>query len=378
MRILEVLYLLQKNEGKINAHSSTADALDEERNLAYNSSMWNIIGHHHLLAFFEHAQMSDHLSHAYLLTGPPHVGKQTLAQAFAQAILCTEQYTNPPGSPCGACRACQKVQSGTHPDLSIILPSEGKKAPTIEIIRAVILASALQPQEGRYSIFLLPNAELLTIEAANTLLKTLEEPSPQTILLLTSSEEQMLPRTIISRCQVLAASLVNIGEIRQALVTRWHIPDERATIVSALSAGQPGWAIGASQNQALQEERSAWLQGMNTLCESGPAQRIKLAARLVHDTEHLSELLAVWLIWWREALLSSEGAIPASRPDNIEINRYTRHVQPNTARQVIEQIQEAVRQLEQNANPRLVLEMLSLALPAIQTGQAASLRPLHP
>lgn len=329
--------------------------------------MWNIIGHQQLLAFFEHAQTSGHLSHAYLFIGPAHVGKRTLALAFAQAILCTEQPGNLSGSPCGACRACLKVQGGTHPDLSIICPLEGKKAPSIEAIRAMILASALQPQEGRYNIFLLPNAELLTIEAANTLLKTLEEPAPQTILLLTATDEQLLPRTIISRCQVLPASLVSVSEIKQALTKRWQIADERATTVSILSAGQTGWAIAASQNRALQEERSAWLQSMNTLCESGPTQRIKTAARLARDTEPLSELLAVWLIWWREALLSSEDYVPSHNLISSEISQYAKHLQPGIARQVIDQIQEALRQLEQNANPRLVLETLLLALPALKT-----------
>ncbi len=327
--------------------------------------MWNIIGHQHLLAFLEHAQTSGHLNHAYLFAGPAHVGKRTLALAFAQSILCTEQHPHPPGSPCGTCRACVKVQSGTHPDLNVIRPPEGKKGPSIEAIRAMVLASALQPQEGHYSIFLLPNAELLTIEAANTLLKTLEEPPPQTILLLTTDDEQMIPRTIISRCQVLTASLVNTGEIRQALVTQWHIPEERAATISALAAGQPGWAIAASQNQALQEERVVWLQIMSTLCESGPAERIKIAAKLAHDTEQLSELLAIWLIWWREMLLSSEGYLHADIPGDIQIGKYTQRIQSTTARQVIEQIQEALRQLEQNANPRLVLETLLLALPSL-------------
>lgn len=339
--------------------------LAEEKSLAYNIPMWNIIGHQHLLAFFEHVQTSGHLSHAYLLTGPAHVGKRTLALAFAQAILCTEQHTDPPGSPCGLCQACAKVQNATHPDLNIIRPPEGKKALGIDTARELARLSVLQPQESRYNIFLVPSAELLTIEAANALLKTLEEPTPQTILLLTATDEQLIPKTIISRCQGLTASLVNIGEIRQALVTRRHITEELAATISVLSAGQPGWAIAASQNQALSEERSAWLQIMNTLCESGPAQRIKIAARLLHDTEQLSELLAVWLIWWREALLSSEGYLLPNTPTGSQISKYARHIQPATARQVIEQIQEALRQLEQNANSRLVMETLLLALPSL-------------
>ncbi len=328
--------------------------------------MWNIIGHRQLLAFFEHAQRSGRLSHAYLLTGPAQLGKRTLALAFAQAILCTADQATPPGSPCGTCHACLKVQNGSHPDLSIIQPADGKKTLSIDSIRALLRAAALQPQESRYSIFLLPQAELLTLEAANALLKTLEEPAPHTILLLTATDEQLLPKTIVSRCQLLPVPLVNAKEIEAALVTQWNVAQERAQQLSILAAGRPGWAIAASQNPELEEQRASWFQSMATLCESSPTQRLKIAAQLAHDTENLDELISVWLLWWREALLASEGYHLPSSQENSQQARYFRPIPPAVAREVIEQMQEALRQLEQNANPRLVLEMLLLDLPSLQ------------
>src|ERR1051326_4689848 len=111
----------------------------EPKRVEYNEGMWNIIGHRQLLGFFEQAQRSKRLSHAYLFTGPAQIGKRTLALAFAQAMLCTGEEANPPGSPCGTCSACVKVQNGTHPDLSIILPDDGKKSIGVDTIRALIL-----------------------------------------------------------------------------------------------------------------------------------------------------------------------------------------------------------------------------------------------
>ena len=165
--------------------------------------MWNIIGHQQTLTFFEHAQSLGHLAHAYLLTGPAQVGKRTLALALGQALLCIKDAAAPPGGPCGTCQACAKVQNGAHPDLRVVYPTESKTVLGIEEIRELIGAAALQPQEGRYSIFILPKAERLSIPAANAFLKTLEEPSPHTILFLTATDDQLLPPTIISRCQVL-------------------------------------------------------------------------------------------------------------------------------------------------------------------------------
>ena len=328
--------------------------------------MWNIIGHQQTLTFFERARSSGHLAHAYLLTGPAQVGKRTLALALGQALLCKKDATTPPGSPCGTCQACVKVQNGAHPDLRVIRPAEGKKALGIDEIRELIGAAALQPQEGRYSIFILPRAEMLTNEAANAFLKTLEEPAPQTILFLTATDDQLLPATIISRCQVLPLGLVNAHEISAALVEHRAIPQEQAQELSILAAGRPGWAIAASQNPELQEQRATWFTLMETLCTSGPAQRMKIGATLARDTEQLNELLMVWLSWWREMLLFLEGVSSPEGQRGTHLSQYARQLRPDTARQVIRQIQEAAQQLEQNAQPRLVVETLLLQLPQVK------------
>ncbi len=362
----EVLYLLSGNEWKISRCHRSTGRLMKPGSVAYNGDMWNIIGHRQLLGFFEHAQRSKRLSHAYLLTGPAQVGKRTLALAFAQAILCTAADANPPGSPCGACSACVKVQNGSYPDLKIVVPEDGKKALGIDPIRDLSLAAALHPQEGSYSIFILPHAELMSLPAANALLKTLEEPAPHTILLLTAVDEQLLPTTIASRCQVLPVALVNAQDMQAALMERWDIDEARARELSMLAAGRPGWAITASQNQEVEEQRASWFQMMATLCESGPTQRIKLAAKLAHDTERLDELLAVWLTWWRELLLSSEGYKLSGSQASARREGYVRQLQPAEARGVIERLQEALRQLEENANPRFVLENLVLAFPTFR------------
>ncbi len=345
--------------------------LDDGIAMAYNATMWKIIGHRQTLAFFAHVRERGHLSHAYLLTGPAQVGKRTLAQAFAQALLCTAERTSPPGSPCGECRSCLKALNGTHPDLHTILPTEGKKAPGIDEIRALIAAAALQPQEGQYSIFVLPHAERLTAEAANALLKTLEEPAPHTLLLLTATDEQLLPNTIVSRCQILPLTLVTPRDISAALIAHWGISNELAQELSWLSAGRPGWAIAASQNPELREQRVEWFQLMDSLCASGPAQRMQIAAKLAQDPGQLDELFVIWLSWWRDVLLTLEGAqLPGKSPGGA-LPQYVRQIRPDVARQVIKQIHEAAQQIEQNAPPRLVLETLVLELPQIKEASTA-------
>lgn len=324
--------------------------------------MWKIIGHRHILAFFETVQNSGQPRHAYLLSGPSQVGKRTLLRAFAQALLCQAELPRQ-GGPCGQCSGCLKVQHGTSPDVSSVLPAESKRSLGVDEIRQLLRDAALQPQESRYRIFLLPNCELMTIEAANALLKTLEEPPQHTILLLSTNNEAALPGTILSRCQVLPIGLVTGAEIRAALVADWGQTEEQARILSTLAAGRPGWAISASQDETLCEQRIGWIATLARLCSLGAAQRLIEAAKLAQNREHLEALLEVWLLWWRDALLVAEGGMPSGLLAE-EYTTFARQIGASAARAAVAAIQAALEQLEQNAPARMVLETLVLEFPA--------------
>jgi len=158
--------------------------------------VWQVVGHEWAVELLKRSLTNGRVAHAYLLTGPPQIGKTTLALNFAQALNCQ----NPEG-PCGECLSCRKIAHGTHPDVRVI---EGQGG-TIKIdqIRALQRQAALSCTEGRWKVFILRQMERATTEAANCLLKTLEEPPAHVILVLTASEADALPPTIVSRCQVL-------------------------------------------------------------------------------------------------------------------------------------------------------------------------------
>ncbi len=325
-------------------------------------AMWKIIGHQHILAFFETVQNSGQPRHAYLLSGPAQVGKRTLLRAFAQALLCQAELPRQ-GGPCGQCHACLKVQHGTSPDVTTVLPAEGKKEVGIDEIRLLIRDAALQPQESRYRIFLLPDSEMLSLPASNAFLKILEEPPQHTILLLSTNNEAAMLSTILSRCQVLPVGLVAPAEIKAALVADWGQSEEQARILSTLAAGRPGWAISASQDETLRDQRLGWIDALVRLCSGSTAQRMSEAAKLAQDRDHLEALLEVWLLWWRDVLLVAEGG-RASGLLADEHLAFARQIGPRAARASIAAIQTALEQLEQNAPARMVLETLVLEFPA--------------
>ncbi len=334
-------------------------------------AMWKIIGHRQLLAFFDTVQNSGQPRHAYLLSGPSQVGKSTLLRAFAQALVCQAELPRQDG-PCGQCTACLKVQHGTSPDVSRVLPGEGRKEVGIDDIRLLIREGALQPQESRYRIFLLLNIERLSLEANNAFLKMLEEPPPHTIWLLSTDNEAAVLSTVLSRCQVLPVGLVTSAEIKAALVADWGQTEEQASTLSMLAAGRPGWAINASQDESLREQRLGWIAALVRLCSSSTAQRMSEAAKLAQDREHLESLLEIWLLWWREVLLVAEGGLPSGLLAEEHL-AMARQIGGNVARAVIGGIQTALEQLEQNAPARMVLEMLVLEFPIIPLQRASRL-----
>ena len=173
--------------------------------------MWETRGQDWAVDFLRRGLEQGRLAHAYLLVGPEGVGKATLAKDLARAVNCDED-----APPCGQCRSCRRIAEGKHPDIMVVSLSDRQddgerrgraaeaRAPRdikIDQIREMQRWVALKPFEGRYRVFIVDGAENLNAESANALLKTLEEPPPQVLLILLATDERRLPATVVSRCQ---------------------------------------------------------------------------------------------------------------------------------------------------------------------------------
>jgi DNA polymerase-3 subunit delta' len=317
--------------------------------------MWQVVGHEWAVDLLKRALASERVAHAYLLTGPPQIGKRSLALNFAQALNCLDEE-----KPCGQCLACSKIAHGSHPDVQTI---EGEKGTLkIDQMRTLRHEAALSPLEGRWKVYIIRQMEQATVEAANCLLKTLEEPPSSVILMLTASEAEALLPTIVSRCQVLNLRPLATDTVQRALQERWEVDAERAQLLARLSGGRLGWAVAASQNDAILPQRERHLDEM---MEQGRVERLEYAQQLSRNPEAVPELLHLWLSWWRDLLLaasgSSVGMINMDREDTLtsQAQRYSLSQVQN----FIEALRAAVWQLEHNANTRLTLEVLMLSLP---------------
>lgn len=334
--------------------------------------MWQVIGQTRAVSLLQRSLEMDSLAHAYLFVGPAHVGKMTLALNLAQALNCEAAET-----PCGECTSCKKITSAKHADVQIIglnhdegsVGAKPRAEISIDQIRQVQHSASLPPFEGRYRVFIIDGAEFLSIEAANCLLKTLEEPPGKVAFILLTTSEKLLPATVISRCQRLELSPLVVAEVEDTLNSSWGIEPEKAKLLARLSHGCLGWAVSAALDEGLLHQRAEQLDGLLDIidadCEERFAHAAQLAAQFSQNRGLVQDKLNLWLEWWRDLLLVKVGC----GGDITNVDRLATLIDMARGyalaqiRAFINNIRAAGDQLRQNANPRLVLEVLMLGIP---------------
>ncbi len=328
-----------------------------------------VIGHEWALDLLQHGLAQDHLAQAYLFAGPPRIGKTTLALYLARAVNCLAEQGD---KPCGKCSACRKIGQGLHPDVRVI--DEPGSSIKIAQLRELQMEMNLAPFEGQRRVYILCNFQQATLEAANCLLKTLEEPPSRVILILTALQAEMLLPTIISRCQVLNLRPLPTDQVQQALEEHWAREPRRAHVVARLSGGRIGWAIEASQDDTLLRTREKYLVALEQAIRQERTDRVGLAQQLSQNPQGLAEVLDLWQGWWRDLLLAKSGNLQALV--NIDrqqtVSSEAQHYTLNEIQSCLRSIEHAAQQIEQNVNATLAMEVLLLSMPRPRDGGAGT------
>ena len=337
--------------------------------------MWQTVGQDHLIRQLSGSLQSGRIGHAYLLAGPPHVGKMTLAIDMAAAVNCRRPEGAAAG-PCWQCDPCSRVRRGVHADLSVLTVGADSRVQTrisIEQIRDAENFLSVTPVEGGWKVIILDGSETLSAgqgESANALLKTLEEPPERVLLLLLTTEEQAILPTIRSRCRLLALKPMSGETLAEYLASQRGVEPEQASWLARLARGCPGWAITALGDPEVLETRSAELDRIADPASTPLDQRFSYANTLANgfsrDRESVRQALYLWQGWWRDLLLIKEGV--TMHVQNADRRNELEAIAPRLASsdivEFLKRIQTTLIALDANANPRLALESMMLGMPA--------------
>jgi DNA polymerase-3 subunit delta' len=340
-----------------------------------------LIGHADATAWLRRAVATEHLAHAYLITGPRGVGRRTFALEMARALNCLAP--DPAERPDGTCQPCRLIERNIHPDVRLVRRAPERRtismrAPSpagpvrdftdnVEFIQS---DAQLRPAMGRKKVYVILNAEELAQDAADRLLKTLEEPPRFVLFLLTAVERGALFPTIVSRCQELRLRPAPRTELAEALVGMGADAPHAAEL-AAMSGGRQGWAVAALREPRLFEQQQSYVHDFVGLLGASRIERLvsarQLSERWSAQPEQVRDTLRAWLSWWREVLLIQLGhAERVMRPERSGMQSVADQVSAVAARDTAASLQQALADLDTNVNARLVLDLLLLRLPRVR------------
>ena len=329
-------------------------------------SDWDeIIGLQQIKDKMKAAAEGGQCSHAYLITGERKSGKSMLAKCFAKALQCEGEGHRP----CGMCLSCLQLEEGSHPDVVFLEHAKPETISVAEVRQGVGEDILLKPYRSARKIYIIDDADKMTVAAQNALLKTLEEPPSYGVILLTANSTESLLPTIISRTVVLPIRPLPDETVRKYLMNRMHVPDYRADVLTAFARGNLGRAkelAGGKEFEERKELAVTILKGIDDADLGKVYNRaVELGKKAKEDRSVLTELFDLFLLWSRDALCykstgRTEGLI--FREEIQYIKKVAKEISYEGFEQIFRALSEAKKELRYNVRAETAVNLLLIGM----------------
>ena len=331
-----------------------------------------ILGHEQIIEHLQNAVTMDKVSHAYIINGPDKSGKMMLAEAFAQTLECekledvVKNAAQPSDvEPCMECHSCKQALSDNQPDI-IYVSHEKPNTISVDDIRAQINNDiAIKPYSSPYKIYIMNEAEKMTPQAQNAILKTLEEPPEYAVIMLLTSNVNALLPTILSRCVVLNMKPVADELVRNYLMHQLQVPDYKAEVCVAFARGNIGKAKSLASSEDFDNIKNEALSLLKYIQDMDLSEITAAIKKITEYKLQINDYLDLIAIWYRDVLLfkaTSDVNHLVFREEISAIRRVAQRSSYEGIEEVIEALDKAKRRLDANVNFDLTMELLMLEI----------------
>jgi DNA polymerase-3 subunit delta' len=317
-----------------------------------------IAGHDKVKEYFKKSIGSGNISHAYILAGEEGTGRKSLAKAFAMTLLCE----NSKEEPCGVCHSCRRFLSDNHPDVKYITHEKASSIGVKDIREQLVNDTAIRPYSSDYKIYIIDEAEKLTVEAQNALLKTIEEPPAYVLIFfLTNNADSFLP-TILSRCVTLKLQPLYDSIIKDELMARCQVDNERANLCTALARGNLGRAMDLAESEEFMQMYQDTLELLHTIYNRPVYQAVDILKRYQEEVRQMLDLMK---LWYRDVTVykaTQDLNLLIFKTDYANIQTIANRSGFPGLDKIVNSLDKAVERLNANVGFELTMELLVLTI----------------
>lgn len=325
------------------------------------SGFKDVVGHRDIIQYIQDAVEQNKVSHAYILNGQRGSGKKMLAKLFAMTLQCESGKSEP----CGECRSCIQANNGNQPDI-ITVRHEKPASISVDDVRQQINGDIMiKPYSSPYKIYIVPEADLMTVQAQNAILKTIEEPPEYAVIfLLTENADSLLP-TIRSRCVMLKLRNIKDKLVKKYLMEQMQIPDYQAELCAAFAQGNIGRALMLAKSEHFNEIKEEAIQLLKYIDEMELYEIVAAVKEVNKYKLEVTDYFDILTIWYRDVLLYKA----TKDVEGLVFSDQLKYIKEKASKSsyegleiILESIEKAKVRLKANVNFDLVMELLFLTI----------------